>query len=285
VDVAARLLYQELTPTGASPVSISGVGYDLITALTPDPNRIIPLFLDFATDTAITDLSTTPEPTPNPLFKIGDTISLRTGVIYDHNGNPVPDGTVVHFAMILTGEGGGILPQIDTVTIGGIGRASFGLDKPGQLEIRVTSESAVSYVMQLNVSSTGSVIITVVVPVPSETIVPASTPVGTPAEKEDKFVTLDGYPRFSAWFIIMLMLAGAATLGYWSGMRLYGPHAGIRWALGIILGGLSAYTYLALGLLGAATWTASNGFNGIIILSLIGILIGWAFGWWWSRRI
>ena len=65
VDVAARLLYQELTPTGASPVSISGVGYDLISALTPDPNRIIPLSLDFATDTATTDLSTTPEPTPN----------------------------------------------------------------------------------------------------------------------------------------------------------------------------------------------------------------------------
>ena len=207
-------------------------------------------------------------------------------MIYDHNGNPVPDGTVVRFAMILTGEGGGILQQIDTVTTGGIGRASFGLDKPGLLEIRVTSEPAViSDVMQLDVSSTGSVAITVVVPVLSETVVPTPTPVGEPAEKGDEFVTLDGYPRFSAWFIIMLMLAGAATLGYWSGMRLYGPHAGIRWALGIILGGLSVYTYLALGLLGAATWTASNGFNGIIILSLIGILIGWAFGWWWSRRI
>jgi len=285
VDVAARLLFQELTPTGASPVSISGVGYDLISALTPDPNRIIPLSLDFVTDTAPTD-SSTPEPTPIPLFKIGDTIALRTGVIYDHNGNPVPDGTVVRFAMILTGEGGGILQQVDTVTTGGIGRASFGLDKPGLLEIRVTSEPAViSEVLQLDVSSTGSVAITVVVPVLSETVVPTPTSVGEQTEKGDEFVTLDGYPRFSAWLIVMLMLAGAAALGYWSGMRLYGPHAGIRWALGIILGGLSAYTYLALGLLGAATWTASNGFNGIIVLSLIGLLIGWAFGWWWSRRI
>ena len=285
VDVAARLLYQELTPIGASPVSISGVGYDLITALTPNPNRIIPLSLDFVTETTATGLST-PEPTPIPLFKIGDTIALRTGVIYDHNGNPVPDGTVVRFAMVLTGEGGGILQQIDTVTTSGIGRASFGLDKPGLLEIRVTSEPAViSEILQLNVSSTGSVAITVVVPALSETVSPTSTPVGEQAENGDDFITSDGYPRFSAWFIVMLMLAGAAMLGYWSGMRLYGPHTGIRWALGIILGGLSVYTYLALGLLGAATWTDSNGFSGIVILSLIGMLIGWAIGLWWSRRV
>jgi beta-N-acetylhexosaminidase len=285
VDVAARLLYRELTPSGASPVSISAVGYDLISALTPDPNRIIPLFLDLAADTATGGLSTF-EPTQIPLFKIGDTIALRTGVIYDHNGNPVPDGTVVRFAMILTGEGGGILKQIDTVTTGGIGRASFGLDKPGLLEIRVTSEPAViSEVLQLDVSSTGSVAITVVVPVLSETVVPTPTPPEEQVENGDEFITADGYPRFDAWFIIMIMLAGAAALGYWSGMRLYGPHAGIRWALGIILGGLSSYTYLALGLLGAATWIASNGFSGIIILSIIGMLIGWAFGWWWSRKI
>ena len=284
-DVAARLLYQELAPIGASPVSISGVGYDLISALTPDPNRIIPLSLDFAPDTATPGL-TTPEPTPIPLFKIGDTIALRAGLIYDHNGNPVPDGTVVRFTLVLTGEGGGILKQIDTVTTGGMGRASFGLDKPGLLEIRVTSEPAViSEVLQLDVSSTGSVAITVVVPVLSETVSPTPTPVEVPTENGDEFVTLDGYPRFSAWFVVMIILAGAATLGYWSGMRLYGPHAGIRWALGIVLGGLSAFTYLALGLLGAATWTASNGLNGIIVLSLIGILIGWAFGWWWARRI
>ncbi|MCJ7432347.1 MAG: hypothetical protein MUO77_02545 [Anaerolineales bacterium] len=285
VDVAARLLYQELTPIGASPVSILGVGYDLISALTPDPDRIIPLSLDFVTNTTPTD-SSTPEPTPIPLFKIGDTIALRTGIIYDHNGSPVPDGTVVRFAMILTGEGGGILQQVDTVTASGIGRASFGLDKPGLLEVRVTSEPAViSEVLQFDVSSTGSVAITVIVPVLSETVSPTPTPVGEQTENGDDFVTSDGYPRFSAWFIVMLMLGGAAALGYWSGMRLYGPHAGIRWALGIILGGLSAYTYLALGLFGAATWTASNGFNGIIILSLIGMLIGGVFGWWWSRRI
>jgi len=186
--------------------------------------------------------------------------------------------------MVLTGEGGGILKQIDTVTTGGMGRASFGLDKPGLLEIRVASDPAViSEVLQLDVSSTGSVAITVVIPVLSETVVP--TPLDKRPEANSGYITSDGYPRFNAWLIIMLILAGAASLGYWSGMRLYGPHSGIRWALGIVLGGLSAYTYLALGLLGASTWTATNGFGGIVILTLLGILIGWGYGWWWSRRI
>ncbi|MBI3738338.1 MAG: glycoside hydrolase family 3 protein, partial [Chloroflexi bacterium] len=46
VEVAARLLYQELNPTGASPVSIPSLGYDLISMTAPDPNQIITLTLD-----------------------------------------------------------------------------------------------------------------------------------------------------------------------------------------------------------------------------------------------
>ncbi|HAE60322.1 MAG TPA: hypothetical protein DCG54_12660, partial [Anaerolineae bacterium] len=46
VEVAARLLFQEITPVGASPVSIPGLGYDLISAMFPDPNQVIALSLD-----------------------------------------------------------------------------------------------------------------------------------------------------------------------------------------------------------------------------------------------
>ena len=35
IDVAARILFQEINPAGSSPVSIPGVAYDLITATTP----------------------------------------------------------------------------------------------------------------------------------------------------------------------------------------------------------------------------------------------------------
>ena len=97
VDVAARLLFQELTPVGKPPVSIPAVGYDLISVMSPNPDQIIPLFLDLDPVPVGTGSPTTPEATPIPLFKIGDTIAIRTGAIFDNNGHPVPDGTVVKF--------------------------------------------------------------------------------------------------------------------------------------------------------------------------------------------
>lgn len=74
-------------------------------------------------------------------------------MIKDANGHAVPDGTVVQFSMLLTGEGSGILQQVDAVTSKGVARAAFGLDKPGLLEIRVVSEPAViSEVLKLDVT-------------------------------------------------------------------------------------------------------------------------------------
>jgi beta-N-acetylhexosaminidase len=46
VDVAARILFQELVATGAPPVSVLGVGYELIQVTSPDPTQVIPLFID-----------------------------------------------------------------------------------------------------------------------------------------------------------------------------------------------------------------------------------------------
>ncbi|HND50419.1 MAG TPA: glycoside hydrolase family 3 N-terminal domain-containing protein, partial [Anaerolineales bacterium] len=40
VDVAVRLLFQEVTPAGSSPVSIPAVGYDLIDVTSPSPIQI-----------------------------------------------------------------------------------------------------------------------------------------------------------------------------------------------------------------------------------------------------
>jgi beta-N-acetylhexosaminidase len=96
-DVAARVLFQEINPTGVLPVSVLSVGYDLLTATTPDPNQIIPLLVtnEIEGTTTIETPSTSVE---KPLvYKVGDSLPLQTGIIKDHNGNPVPDGTVVRF--------------------------------------------------------------------------------------------------------------------------------------------------------------------------------------------
>jgi beta-N-acetylhexosaminidase len=265
-------------------VSIPGIGYDLISVMTPDPDQIIPLSLDVKAVPAPTDTLTTPEPTQVPLFQIGDTIAIRTGVILDHNGHPVPDGTVVRFSMNLTGEGGGILQQVEAVTAQGVARASFGLDKPGLLEIHAMSEPAtVSHGVQLDVTQTGGAAVTVVVPKITESV-ELNTPSAPNAPEEDGFISTGGYPRFSAWFLTMLLVTVSTWLGYRFGNLLLSPHAGLRWALGILVGGLVAYNYLVLGLPGGAAWSSAYKMFGVLGFVLLGELLGLAVGWLWSRR-
>jgi beta-N-acetylhexosaminidase len=282
VDVAARILFQELSPNGASPVSIPAVGYDLISVMSPNPTQVIPLFLDIASPPESTNPLATPEPTPIPLFRIGDTIAVRTGVILDHNSHPVPDGTVVQFSVLLTGESGGILKQVDAVTAQGVARAAFGLDKPGLLEIKVTSEPAVvSEVLQLDVSQSGAVAITLVVPETTPSVEPTQQAFEAP--KENEWGSPQGYPRLLTWGLSMLFIAFGAVSGYGAGGRFAGARAAARWALGIALGGLAAYNLLALGFSGVPQRIASSGFPGLIAFLLAGELLGFTAGWVWSK--
>lgn len=283
VDVAARLLFQELTPSGSSPVSVSAVGYDLISIMSPDVRQIIPIFLDLPPAPVTPGSLLTPEPTPIPLFRIGDTIAIRTGAIMDQNGNPVPDGTVVQFSMLLTGEGGGILQQVESVTTQGVARASFGLDKPGLLEIRVSSEPAViSEVLQLDVSQSGAVAVTVVVPELTQSI--ESTPEAPVEEEVDPYISEDGFPRFSSWVIAMFVILISAGVAYMVTIRVANRRSALRWALGVLLGGLLAYNFLSLGLFGITNWMISSGVSGVVTFVVLGELLGFVGGWFWSRR-
>lgn len=285
VEVAVRLLYQELSPHGASPVSIPGIGYDLISATSPDPNQIIPLFLDSQPASVSSSDSTgpTPEPTSIPLFEIGDTIAVRTGVILDHNGHPVPDGTVVRFSFVILGESGGIVEQKDVVTVGGIGRASFKLDKPGLFEIRAASEPAVlSESLQLDVSRGVSAAVTVIVPFPPGTLEPMveSTPV--PLETERGALTESGYPRLGGWLIVIILLGIGAWLSYWAGYTLFSLRWAVRWALCSLLGGLAVYNYLALGLPGSVLLVSHGGIMTVLGMTTIGLLLGGSIAWLWA---
>ena len=284
VNVAARVLYRELPLEGHPPVSIPGIGYDLIAVTAPDPGQVISLFLDLPADSASTAVpSQTPEPTVMPLFNMGDAVTVRTGTILDHNGNLVPDGTVARFTISLGGEGGGVFQQQDAVTTSGVASISLRIDKPGLAEIRVASEPAtISDVIQLSVSEGAAAVVTVIVPAQSETVAPAtSTPV--PVEEND-FVTLSGAPRFSGWMLILFILAGGFLLAYWVGLGLGKSRWGMRWGLCALLGGLLAYNYLALGLPGAANALKAGGGGTLVGLTVLGELFGALCAWLWMRE-
>ena len=294
VEVAARLLFEreQITLRGASPVSIPGVGYDLIIATLPDEDQIIPLALDHPVQevapTVESDTMTPlaePTQTPIPLYRLGDTIDVRAGPIFDHNQNIVPDGTPVRFIMSTRDESGEILQEVDSTTVDGVARASLAIARPGNVEIRAVSEPAVlsgAIQIQLDPSNQGAAA-TVVVPQASPTITPTLTVTPTPTPTNE-LITTEGRPRVGMWLIVMMAVIGGAFLTFWAMSRLISPRWGLRWALCVFVGGLLAYNYLALDFPGAANWIATSaGAFGVLMLTFTGELIGSLGAWIWMR--
>jgi len=288
VDVAARLLFQQTAAPGASPVSIPSVGYELPYVISPDENQIIPLALDKAVEATPTSETPTaavvPTQTEIPLYRIGDTITVRAGPILDHNKHIVPDGTPVNFMMTTQDESGQILQQVEATTVRGMARASFAIDRPGKVEITVVSEPAVvSNVLKFDASNEGAAV-TVEVPQITMTPVPL-TATSTPAPESD-LVSPEGYPRVGIWLLVMLAIVGGAALAFWAASRIVSPRWGLRWALCVFVGGLLAYNYLALGFPGATEWIASSaGAFGVLLLTFTGQVIGSLGAWVWMRVI
>jgi beta-N-acetylhexosaminidase len=275
------LLFRELTPSGTLPVSVEGIGYDLASSVTPDPNQLIELSLP-SLSTPTTGLPASAAPTPTPNVRVGDTRSAQTGIIVDHNGHPVPDGTNVQFQIAMNGAGG-YVQQINSVTTQGVARASFNIDRAGLLEISASSPPAIrSVVVQLTVTSQGSTVIIVTpTPVPEFTPTPTvitATPVVVPTSTLQQ-----GYPGFDGWLTVVVSLSGFGLLAYWLGERLARVRWGVRWAICVVLGGLLAYTYLAIRLPGAAPYLQRGGWSGMLGLVLLGAAAGFGGGFIWFR--
>ena len=280
IDVAARLLFHELTPIGSLPVSVSGVGYDLLSATSPNPNQVIDLALDLPVNPVITQV-VTPEVTVTPYFKVGDTISVKTGVIFDNNNRPVPDGTGVRFTLT-SNVVGNILQVVDTVTSQGIARTSFGINQPGLIEIRASCDPSVSsVVLQLDITNEG-ISVTIVPPTQSlMTVTP--TPLETPIPTEETSLPLpSGYPGISGWFILVLLVGGIGALAVSIGNRFISLRWGIRWFFCISLSSLVAYNILIIGFSRTRSWIQTSGLLGVTELIILSSIFGWGCGLLWT---
>ena len=161
-------------------------------------------------------------------------------------------------------------------------RASFAINKPGKVEIRVVSEPALeSVALRLDASNEGAAVVTVV---PSVTIAPETpTPTATPVLQND-LVSPEGYPRVGIWLLVILAILGGAVLMFWAVSRIVSRRWGLRWALCVFLGGLAAYNYLALDFPGATAWIAtSSGAFGVLLLTFAGEVIGALGAWVWMQ--
>jgi len=283
VDVAARILFQEIVPTGILPVSLTSIGYDLITATTPDPDQIIPLLVENpgefpgSTETPVTSTE------PPLIYKVGDTLPLRTGVIVDHNGNPVPDGTIVRF-LIDTQSTSGSIEQIETQTINGIARTTYRIQNIGIFDLRVTADPAqISQILNLEITDAGGQITSFEPTIAPTGMATATASLEMEPTPESKELTNHEQGMLSAgdWFLSTILIFSIASILYWWGWRKQKYSWNPRIPLASVIGGYSVYYYFVIGLPGSANGIIAEGSGLILLCVFIGSLFGSGIGYLW----
>jgi beta-N-acetylhexosaminidase len=278
VEAAARALFEEFPLTGVSPVSVSGISYDLIVRTQPDPAQIIQLFIGPEPEEA----DGTPQPTVQPRY--GETLLLRTSLIVDRNGYPVPDGTPVEFTFSYPQEG--LEHTIQTTTRSGVAQASVTLDRVGQLQISVRAEPVPRAVrLELDVQEGGPAVIVSVTSTPSPTPRPAPTSTPPPTQEvtpgSAQQPDTDGTSALTrdrvSWLDLALSLGGTTVIalagyaGRWRRRRERGW--ALRAGLWCAVGGLGAYIGSALGLPGANWVRAHAGVWAASLVSSVGAIV------------
>ena len=285
VDVAVRALSSETAPPGRAPISIGALGYDLTTQTAPDPAQVIQL--------AVGDEAVPGQPTPAPVsLHVGDTVRLRTGIIADRNGNPVPDGTPVQFIFQYDTDSA---PTIENAaTTNGVARTEYVLDKTGRLLIHATSEPALNSVTVQITTGAGVAVVATLEPTPIPTDTPVPPPTNTP--RPTPTLTLTPLPDFWAtlwtqkpqralWGEWILGLLGVMAIGG-SGFlamraRQNDRTRALRVALWCASGGLIGYIWLGAGLPGSDFLRDVFGVGAALLAGLIGGVVPL---WYWLRK-
>jgi len=282
VEVAARIIFQEITPQGSSPISISGIAYDLITAMTPSPDQIIPLLVD--EDAAKSTMAEEgaeqiDEDQENtlPVFKLGDILPVKTGIIVDHNNNPVPNGTVVKFTMYEQGANVSI-QQIESVTENGIAKASVALQNAGLHEIRVVSEPALSsQILVLDISEEEA-IVSAIFPTPIPTL--EESVEGEESVIESPEIELEKKNnKVLEWFIATVFSWILGVMTFYLLHDYFMIEDRIKISGSSIVGGLFNTAWFVLDFPRSSMRYGVNGFILLCFYVLIGVLMGGAIGW------
>ena len=130
VQAGVRALFGDLPARGNSPLSIPALNYDLALQTRPTAEQIISL-------SVVTEGGQEMTLEEKHGIRKDDVIYLRTSIIVDHNGLPVPDGTAVEF--ILTYPQENRTEIISAETEDGAAFIPITLDRVGQLDITVRS--------------------------------------------------------------------------------------------------------------------------------------------------
>jgi beta-N-acetylhexosaminidase len=292
-EVAARLLYQELGTPGSSPVSISGIGYNLLEAISPDPSqgilisvtRILPAAENTATPPA-TEAQITAQPTPFLTYQRGDLLSLQAGPMLDHNRHLVPDNTPVNFWINITIEGTTLTRQVTAITQQGVAQANYSIEAEGGLDILASSGEppASSQTLHFDVVGINPEGLAFQATQTAQALLQA-----TPSVEAVATPIVDGNSSeetqtgFIDWFLVILISTFGSLFAYQAGANIGQIRWAIRWALTTLIGGLAVGSYLALNFPGTRTILMFSGEWGVVLVVLLGTGLGWLAGWAWRE--
>jgi beta-N-acetylhexosaminidase len=283
IEASARALFGEfMLPVGSSPVSVPGINYDLGTQILPDPDQTIAL--EYTISHPAAEGTLTPEPTAQgqpspeaPIVAVGDQLLLRTGVIMDHNGHPVPNGTPVQF--IFTYPEQGLEHSLLATTRDGVAEATLTLERTGRLDIYVQADPVPRRVaLQITIQEGGAAVIVPITPTPRPTARPTPTattwpepaasvpaPVTTPLSDITPTPTPvpSAGPQDAGPLDLLLALVACALVGvggfYSVRLRRLPLVQALRVALWCVVGGMALYLGYVLRLPGAAWLREQSG--------------------------
>ncbi len=269
MDVAARLLFKEITaPEGALPVSVPGIGYELISATSPNPEQVIPFVLDLPEPS-----EGTPTSEAVPEYRIGDSIPLKVGVILDFNNNPVPDNTPIQLIISIDGQE---FPSIDLMTSDGIATTNYEFEQAGGISIHAISGAASSEALIFDIPAEET-------QEPTPTELPTETPIPTPIPTippptPTPMPEPEVVPQSTGlrdWGIALAIITIVAWGASRTGALMGRVRRGVRWALVSAISGLIVYTYGTLSLPGSEWAMQTPQHWGLLVGTFIGSLLGW----------
>jgi len=264
IELAARLLFQQFQPIGASPVSIPAIG---ALNLNPDPTQILQLSAVQKIDT--TGAEQTVSTNSSVDLKVGESVLLRTNKIVDRNGHAVPDGTRVDFFRVYPLEGLALEP-LTTETVDGVAEMLIVKERDTPLRVTVSSNLAV----QSEPFDIGPGILDTPTPTPTPTnsptptgtIPPTTTPTASPTPVDTPtiipaltialtatptiFPTIDNNKSVTPTSLIFAIFGSivVGSIGFVLGGERFSLEERIRPALVAIACGLASYSiYASLG--------------------------------------
>ena len=271
IDASVRALFLESPLSGASPVDIEGISYELFVQTQPNPGQVLELYI-------VNEGEIQSPPSEAPLeTAVGDTLHLQTGVIRDRNGNPVPDGTQVEFKQLDRIQG--LMNIIATTsTTNGVARLDYVLEArtgPGQFRITAVSGDAnISQEVDILIEGGAQVAIIIPTATPTPTLQPTATVTETPAPTDTPIPsptitpiptpTISDEPAvriaLSEFQMMLAMLAGLFVIGTISATVNSSASLTqqIGWLSWGITGGLLIYIYYILELPGTAVLNNLN---------------------------